>query len=152
MILEVCPVSSRTDGVLQRPASPAPVVGLPEWGGSRIPPIGVDCLVTPHNTQWGFDSLDTRRVKVLGGYGGEYVWLMELHSDGTDSFSFVTTRSDKVDFAPYRTPEQVASDKRIAAAQEWLKGVEEQYGKEAADKCEDILMEFEKRKKQEAAS
>lgn len=128
------------------PSSIVPV-GLAEWGGSRIPPIGVDCLVTPHNTQWGFDNLDTRRVKVLGGYGGEFVWLMELHSDGSDSFVFFTARSDKVDFEPYRTPEQVASDNRIEAAQVWLKDIEQQYGQEAADKCEDILMDFEKRKK-----
>lgn len=138
MILEVGPVSSRIDLT--------PVAGLPKWGSSGLPPIGVDCLVTPHNTQWGFDNLDTRRVKVLAGYGGEFVWMMELHSDGGDSFSFITTRTDKVDFAPHRTPEQVASDKRIKAAQEWLKGVEQEYGQEVADKCEDILMDAEARK------
>lgn len=50
-------------------------------------------------------------------------------------------------FAPLKTPEQIASEERIEAAQVWLKGVEEQYGKEAADKCEDILMQFEARMK-----
>lgn len=122
------------------------LAGSPEWNGEGLPPVGADCVVTPQNTQWGFDNLDTRRVMVHA-YAFDHVWLEELLSDGSGGLSFITTRTDKVDFAPYRTPEQVASDKRIEAAQVWLKSIEREYGVEAADKCEDILMDFEKRKK-----
>lgn len=116
------------------------------WSGEGRPPVGTDCVVTPHNTQWGFDYIQPHRCRVLG-YHHEAVWFVEILADGSESMSFITSRTDKLDFTPYRTPEQVASDKRIEAAQVWLKDIEEQYGKEAADKCEDILMDFEARKK-----
>lgn len=115
------------------------------WNGEGLPPPGTECMVTPHNTLWGFDNLDTRRVKVVARQA-DYEWLMELYSDGSDSLSFITTRTDKVDFTPYRTPEQIAAEERGLAAQEWLKGIEQKYGKETADKCEDILMQAEGRK------
>lgn len=44
---------------------------------------------------------------------------------------------------PARTPEQIAAEERIKAAQEWLKGVEREYGVEVADECENILMAAE---------
>jgi hypothetical protein len=74
-------------------------------------------MVTPHNTLWGFDNLDTRRVKVVA-YSADHVWLMELYSYGSESLSFITTRTDKVDFTPCRTPEQIAADERAAAIEE----------------------------------
>lgn len=94
------------------------------WDGQGLPPVGCECNVTPHNTLWGFDSLDTRRVKVLGGYVGEFVWLMELHSDGSDSFSLITTRTDKVDFTPIKTAEQIAAKERKFAIVSAVKDLE----------------------------
>lgn len=76
-------------------------------------------MVTPHNTLWGFDNLDTRRVKVVAR-NADHEWLMELHSDGSESLSFITTRTDKVDFTPYRTPEQIAAEEREAIIGEMM--------------------------------
>ncbi len=88
-----------------------------EWDGEGLPPPGTQCMVTPHNTLWGFDSLDTRRVQVMS-YSADHVWLMELHSDGSGSLSFITTRTDKVDFEPYRSPSVVATEEREKAIAE----------------------------------
>ncbi|MGR6474401.1 hypothetical protein ACUZXZ_01165 [Pseudomonas juntendi] len=88
------------------------------WNGQRLPPAGAACWVTPHNTIWGFDNLNTRLVKVVA-YMDDYIWLMELHSDDTRPRSFITTRTDKVDFEPYRTPAQIAADE-IEAIFNWL--------------------------------
>lgn len=107
----------------------------PQWDGQGEPPPGARCLVTPHNTVWGFDEVREYGCKVLA-YNGDYVWLK------TNANRHVSTRIDKVDFAPIRT---AASDDRVEAAQAWLKGIEQQYGQEVADKCEDILMEAESR-------
>ncbi|WP_422402595.1 hypothetical protein [Pseudomonas sp. GZD-209] len=88
-----------------------------QWNGEGLPPPGTECMVTPHNTLWGFDNLDTRRVKVVARKA-DHEWLMELRSDGSESLSFITTRTDKVDFTPCRTPEQIAADERAAAIEE----------------------------------
>ena len=74
-------------------------------------------MVTPHNTLWGFDNLDTRRVKVIARKA-DHEWLMELHSDGSESLSFITTRTDKVDFTPCLTPEQKEAMTREQAIEE----------------------------------
>jgi hypothetical protein len=110
------------------------------WNGEGNPPIGTDCIVRPHNSQWGFPDVSDY-VCDVAGYHGELVWLISAERGS------VISRIDKVDFLPRRTPEQIASEARIAAAQVWLKDVEEKYGKAAADKCEDILMEAEASKK-----
>lgn len=114
------------------------------WDGSGRPPVDTVCWVTPHNTQWGFDTLDARKVRVLG-YFTEHIWLVELYSDNSPAQVFVTTRTDKVDFEVYKSPEQIATDKRISAVKEWLKGVERDYGEDVAGQCEDILMQAESR-------
>lgn len=84
------------------------------WSGEGLPTVGTDCIATPHNTQWGFEHVEDYRCLVLG-YHHEAVWLMELHSDGSPSLSFISSRIDKVDFSPYRVPEQIAAEEREKA-------------------------------------
>lgn len=108
-----------------------------------LPPAGTHCIVTPHNTQWGFTAVGDYECTVIA-YHEDYVWLMVELSEDIGG-KYILTRTDKVGFKPRLTPEQAAKEKRIAAAQEWLKGIEQDYGKEVADQCEDILMEGEKR-------
>ena len=65
---------------------------------------------------------------------------------------FCTADAHKLEFRPIRTPEQIIADRereeRIKAAQVWLEGIAQAYGADTADKCEDILMEFENRKQE----
>lgn len=94
------------------PVSPslhAQVVGranrVSEWDGAGLPPVGTRCIVTPRNEVWGFDCVDEYEC-VVRGYMGEYVWLEN------GSLNFITSRSDKVDFRPIRTPERLAAEER----------------------------------------
>lgn len=103
-----------------------------EWSGEGLPPVGAVCMIYAHNTLWGMQSTSGCEREILA-YHGEFVWL------GIHGAPLETTRIDKVDFKPIRTPEQIAADERIAAAQEWLKGIEREYGVEAADQCEAVL-------------
>ena len=50
------------------------------------------------------------------------------------------------EFRPIRTPEQIESDARIKAAQEWLKSIGLEYGEDVADQCENILMAAEEKR------
>ncbi|KAF1004383.1 MAG: hypothetical protein GAK36_00052 [Pseudomonas sp.] len=81
------------------------------WNGEGLPPVGTTCIVTPHNTNWGFERVEENRCRVLA-YQYEFAWLHLLNSDDSESFVFITTRTDKVDFTPFRTPEQIAAEER----------------------------------------
>ncbi|HFQ8088838.1 TPA: hypothetical protein ACHS7S_005711 [Pseudomonas aeruginosa] len=81
------------------------------WDGQGLPPVGTVCIVEPHNTMWGFSSTSGYERKILAYYG-EYVWL------GHAETPLETTRIDKVDFRPLRTPEQIAADGRKKAIQQ----------------------------------
>lgn len=85
-----------------------------EWDGAGLPPVGTRCIVTPHNEVWGFDCVDEYEC-VVRGYMGEYVWLEN------GSLNFITSRSDKVDFRPIRTPEQIAAEEREKFIDELIK-------------------------------
>lgn len=85
----------------------------PAWTGEGLPPVGVVCIVTPHNTLWGFLVVDDYECKVLA-YHGDFAWL---DCGGTQ---FITTRTDKVDFRPIRTPEQIAAEECDKAVQAML--------------------------------
>ncbi|HBO3358215.1 TPA: hypothetical protein L4S42_006091 [Pseudomonas aeruginosa] len=86
---------------------PGYYVPIPQetWNGQGLPPVGTVCIVEPHNTMWGFSSTSGHERKILAYYG-EYVWL------GHAETPLETTRIDKVDFRPIRTPEQIAADER----------------------------------------
>lgn len=75
------------------------------WNGQGLPPVGTVCIVEPHNTMWGLSSTSGYERKILAYYG-EYVWL------GHAETPLETTRIDKVDFRPIRTPEQIAAEER----------------------------------------
>ncbi|HFH3873749.1 TPA: hypothetical protein ACGJ1X_003918 [Pseudomonas aeruginosa] len=92
------------DHLFERPAKV-------EWGGQGLPPVGTVCIVEPHNTMWGFSSTSGYERKILAYYG-EYVWL------GHAETPLETTRIDKVDFRPIRTPEQIAAEERAKAIEE----------------------------------
>ncbi len=82
-----------------------------EWNGQGLPPVGTVCIVEPHNTMWGFSSTSGYERKILAYYG-EYVWL------GHAETPLETTRIDKVDFRPIRSPEQIAAEEREKAIEE----------------------------------
>ncbi|MDP5648189.1 hypothetical protein P3794_27390 [Pseudomonas aeruginosa] len=84
-----------------------------EWSGQGLPPVGTACIVYPHNTQWGFNSTAGHERKVLA-YHGDFVWL------GTENEALETTRTDKVDFEPIHSPEQIAAEEREKAISEML--------------------------------
>lgn len=70
-----------------------------KWSGEGLPPIGAECVVTPHNSLWGFSSVDNYTGKVLA-YDGEDFWFVML--GGVK----VTSRTDKVDFSLPRIEEE----------------------------------------------
>lgn len=79
-----------------------------QWNGEGLPPVGTVCMVYPHNTLWGFSSTSGHRREILA-YHGDFVWL------GNDCMALESTRIDKVDFKPLRTPEQIAAEEREKA-------------------------------------
>lgn len=87
--------------IVKRPAAP-------QWSGEGLPPVWTVCMVYPHNTLWGFRSTSGHRRKILA-YHGDFVWL------GNDCMALESTRIDKVDFKPLRTPEQIAAEEREKA-------------------------------------
>lgn len=106
--------------LIERPAAPifAPQndesqnVARVQWDGEGLPPVGVECEVTPHNNVWGFSTLETRPCSVIA-YHADFAWI-DLGLPGVP----VATRIDKVDFTPIRTPEQIAQQERLAAIEE----------------------------------
>lgn len=80
------------------------------WNGEGLPPVGTVCTVTPHNSQWGFDSVTDRMCEILA-YTPDHVWVREMYQTSATK-SYVTTRTDKADFRPIRTPEQIEAERR----------------------------------------
>lgn len=103
--------NSQLLGIVKRPS-------LSPWNGTGLPPVGTVCIVKPHNTQWGFSSVAGHERTVLA-YHGEFVWL------GQGNMALETTRIDKVDFLPLRTPEQIAAEEREKAVEHMVKCIAE---------------------------
>lgn len=80
----------------------------PAWNGEGVPPVGCECVVTPHNTMWGFSSVDDYTGRVLA-YDGEDFWFVML--GGVK----VTSRTDKVDFRPIKSEAEKKRDAFINA-------------------------------------
>lgn len=68
----------------------------PAWNGEGLPPVGTECLVTPHNNLWGFSLCGNYRGKVIA-YKAERFWFE------VDFGEDIISRTDKVDFKPIRT-------------------------------------------------
>lgn len=87
----------------------APAYRAPQWTGEGLPPVGTVCEVVPHNSQWGFDTIEPRRCTILAHHA-DFVWL-DTGVPGTP----ISTRTDKVDFNVIRAPEQIAAEDREKA-------------------------------------
>lgn len=109
------------------------------WIGEGLPPAGTVCdHRTGHGMNWS-------QATILA-HGEKKVFYRDR--DGHEW----TRLYDEIEFRPIRTPEQIIADRereeRIKSAQVWLEGIAQAYGADTADKCEDILMEFENRKQE----
>lgn len=93
------------------------------WDGQGNPPVGVECIVTPHNTIWGFSSIDDVQCTVLGYYD-ELVWLKVPNPSETwpDARYFITTRTDKVYFRPIAISERDKAVEAMLALDVYPKG------------------------------
>lgn len=82
----------------------------------ELPPVGVKCIITPHNNLWGISRLDDYVGEVIY-YEGE-TFVFKLDTKTLDSSSVFVSRTDKVDFKPIdtRTDREKAID---AALHEW---------------------------------
>lgn len=98
-------------GVISRPEP----VDTQVWTGEGLPPVGTVCIITPHNNIWGFSDVADYLCKVLA-YHDDFVWVDLSGASGVP----VATRTDKVDFKPARTPEQIAADKRKSEIDEMI--------------------------------
>ena len=107
------------------------------WSGEGLPPVGVVCEV-----DW---CEEWHKCEVIAHFqqrcGMVAAFTVEI-SDGAKSLDAFGAGS----FRPIRTPEQIESDARIKAAQEWLKSIELEYGEDVADQCENILMAAEEKR------
>ena len=135
---------SMLDGTLLRMIErPAPeATCAPQWDGRDLPPVGTVCEYSLTNGGVWHECT----VKYVLANGRQLVADCAGNPDG-EAVLHVNTCI----FRPARTPEQIIADRereeRIKAAQVWLEGIAQEYGSEIADKCEDILMEAEGRKK-----
>ncbi|WP_433899380.1 hypothetical protein [Pseudomonas sp. PSE1(2024)] len=92
-------------------------------------------------TYWGMDSdLDSHPY-----YNGSAAHCIGWDPEAPGPEWFLLGIFDTED-GPHVHWARLTSEGRVKAAQAWLKGIEQEYGQEAADKCEDILMEAEARK------
>lgn len=109
----------------------------PSWSGEGLPPVGVVCEYRCVNDKW-------RQVKVIAH-------MIEMQKDNPCDVSQLGDTGPLCiggasSFRPIRTPEQIESDARIKAAQEWLKSIGLEYGEDVADQCENILMAAEEKR------
>lgn len=112
---------SRADGLSRKwmiDRNPLPIekciprhVAQPAWAGDGMPPVGTVCEVEPHNTYWGLVTLGPVEMKIAA-YHDDLVWLID--KEGKSHW----TRTDKADFRPARTPEQIAAEEREKAIEE----------------------------------
>jgi len=111
------------------------------WAGVGLPPVGTVCLMLQHKCA-------PVEVQIRYQEANICVWV-----ETSIAREFCTADAHKLEFRPIRTPEQIIADRereeRIKSAQVWLEGIAQAYGADTADKCEDILMEFEKRKQED---
>lgn len=99
--------------------------------GASLPPVGVVCEVVDDGS-------------LVYGHGESGPVVAHVENCAVVRMSYGLGCFTASYLRPVRTPEQIAAaEERIKAAQEWLKGIEREYGVEAADKCENILLAAE---------
>ena len=115
------------------------------WDSNGLPPPGTKCIVTPHNTQWGFTRVGDYECIVLAHHA-DYVWLQMLTSEpNTIGNQYRTVRTDKVDFSVFMTPKQKAAAKRARAVMPFLEMIMQDYGADVHAEATKILADFEAR-------
>jgi len=120
--------AQREHKCIERPTTPS-------WSGEGLPPVGVVCDVFNRelsNPEW-------EKCTIL--FAGKHRFLYDSESCA-ERCGYI----ENLEFRPIRTPEQIESDARIKAAQEWLKSIELEYGEDVADQCENILMAAEEKR------
>lgn len=114
------------------------------WSGEGLPPVGVVCEAgIPHTSGASGENrsivwIEGRVIAYHEIKGRQYAWFAE------DDDGFYPP--GVFEFRPIRTSEQIESDARIKAAQEWLKSIGLEYGEDVADQCENILMAAEEKR------
>jgi len=115
---------------------------LGHWTGEGLPPVGQGVCEYRGAHQW--DEWTVVNIFATWGNGNQAQVFVD-YGDGWRA------ERDPERFRIIRTPEQIIAERereeRIKAAQAWLEGISQEYGSEVADKCEDILMEAEERRK-----
>lgn len=115
-----------------RPAEP--------WSGEGRPPAGLVCEAEIYDGHGMLAWVEAKVIHHHPRHGGSAA----IAHGSEELLAWAST------FRPKRTPEQIIADRereeRIKAAQVWLEGVAKEYVQEAADKCEDILMEAERKR------
>lgn len=107
----------------------------PTWNGEGRPPVGTVCEY--QTTSWPAEQWEVREIRYISDYH-----VVTAEEDGVER----SVCAEIARFRPIRTPEQIAAEERVKACQQWLDNIATAYGADVADKCEDILMDAEKRK------
>ncbi|WP_458717031.1 hypothetical protein [Pseudomonas gregormendelii] len=106
------------------------------WSGEGLPPAGTVCEWHPNHDGWV-------QVEILG-HNGEETWYRQAGSTLSDTCLRMAF------FRPIRTAEQIIADlereERIKVVTAWIEGIAQEYGPDAAAKCEAIISEAEDRK------
>ena len=90
--------------------------GEVEWNGEDLPPVGVECNFTPHNTRWGFNYIENFTGTVLHYEGEQFVFMLNHTKYKLDAGMVIVSRTDKGDFAKPETPQQHEDRERLEAA------------------------------------
>jgi|LGVE01.1.fsa_nt_gb hypothetical protein len=83
-----------------------------EWDGEGLPPVGYRCVVTPHNSMWGFGSVDDRTGVVLMYKAESFVFAIDTPDVCVHGADVVVSRTDKADFSKLLNKEELAAKAR----------------------------------------
>ncbi len=83
-----------------------------EWNGEGLPPVGYRCVVTPHNSMWGFGSVDDRTGVVLMYKAESFVFAIDTPDVCVHNADVVVSRTDKADFSKIPNKEELAAKAR----------------------------------------
>lgn len=112
---------------------PDPPILVQHWTGEGQPPAGTLC---EWKEKTGFKWV---QATVL------FITEQSVVLQRSDGFEWQMLAKATV-FRRIRTPEQIAEEARNKAREQWLHNIENEYGREVADKCLDILLDVEKLK------
>ena len=106
---------------------PIPQIKEVEWVNG-LPPVGEECVFTPHNMQWGFNHIEDFTGTVLHYEGEQFVFMLNHTKYKLEGEMVIVSRTDKGDFSKPETPEAKKEREELEAAYdlycEWLIGME----------------------------